>query len=156
MKRTDRKSDCAINFFLEVFGDPWSLLIVRDIVYFGKRTFGEFLASDERIGTSVLAHQLANLENQGVLTRHTDPTDGRKEVYELTERGLDLIPVLVDLAEWGAAHDPRSGANRRWMTVVRHNRDAVIKLMRITVRRGNAAFGDAGTVPAAFGFRARV
>jgi len=91
MKRNDKKSDCAINFSLETFGDPWSLLIVRDIIYFGKRTYGEFLASDERIGTSVLARRLAALEKKGILTKTLNKTDKRKEEYRLTSKGLDRI-----------------------------------------------------------------
>jgi len=113
MKRLDRKSDCAINFSLENIGDPWSLLIVRDMVYFGKKTYGEFLASDERIGTSVLANRLAALESNGILTKEFVETDRRKTQYQLTEKGRGLIPILHDLALWGARYDPDTGANAK-------------------------------------------
>src|SRR5712675_826556 len=111
MKRLDRKSDCAINYSLEILGDPWSLLIVRDIVNFGKKTYGEFLASDERIGTSVLARKLASLEKNGIITKEPSKIDKRKEEYGLTAKWLDLIPILCELALWGASHDPHTGAD---------------------------------------------
>jgi len=102
VKRTDRKSHCPVNFALETVGDPWSLLVVRDIVFHGKHAFGEFLASEERITTSVLADRLAALVRTGILTKRRSETDRRKESYSLTEKGRALIPVLVELANWGA------------------------------------------------------
>ena len=114
MKRTDRKSDCAINFSLEHIGDPWSLLIVRDIVYHGKSTYGEFLDSDERIGTSVLARRLVALEDSGIITQQVNKQDKRKIEYRLTQKGLDLVPVLEALTIWGARHDPNTGADPKW------------------------------------------
>src|SRR5579864_3831461 len=85
MKHTQhRRSDCPINFALEIFGDPWSLLLIRDLVYFGKQTYGEFLASEERIATNVLAVRLAHLVQQGILEKHPHDTDKRKEKYVLT------------------------------------------------------------------------
>ena len=110
MKKHQRRSDCPISFALETFGDTWSLLIVRDIVYFGKKTYGEFLESDEGIATNILASRLEQLEQSGILTKRPYASDKRKEVYSLTEKGLDLIPILVEMASWSA--QPRS-KNRR-------------------------------------------
>src|SRR5258708_5627819 len=146
MKRLDKKSDCAINFSLEMFGDPWSLVIVRDIVYFGKKTYGEFLASDERIGTSVLARRLVSLEKKGILTKKPNKADKRKEVYSLTERGLDLIPILLDLADWGAHHDPQTGASQEWIAAIRTNRETMIEDIRRSVRSGGSLFGGSSRV----------
>jgi DNA-binding HxlR family transcriptional regulator len=78
MKRASGKSHCPINFGLETFGDPWSLLIVRDIVYFGKHTFKEFLASEEAIAPSVLSARLTQLEAAGILVSSPDPADQRR------------------------------------------------------------------------------
>src|SRR6266513_557208 len=111
MKHTHHKrSDCPINFALETFGDPWSLLIIRDLVYFGKRTYGEFLESEEGMATNILASGLAHLEQKGNLLKQPAQKDKRKEVYLLTEKGLDLIPALVELANWSAEHDPDTAA----------------------------------------------
>ena len=97
-KQHYRRSDCPISFALETFGDMWSLLIVRDIIYFGKKTYGEFLESDEGIATNIQASRLAQLVQTGILEKKPHATDKRKEVYALTEKGLDLIPILLELA----------------------------------------------------------
>ncbi len=135
-----RRSDCPISFGLETFGDRWTLLIIRDIVYFGKKTYGEFLAADERIATNILADRLARLEADGILVKTHAATDRRREIYTLTEKGLDLIPLLLDIARWSFQHDPKTGAPEAWIATVDANRDAVIALIRETVRNGGAIF----------------
>lgn len=94
------RSDCPVNFGLENFGDKWSLLIIRDIVFWGKKTYGDFLKSDEGIATNVLAARLASLEKEGILIKSPHPTDKRTDVYSLTEKGLELIPLLVEIVAW--------------------------------------------------------
>lgn len=94
------RSHCPISFALDIFGDKWSLLIVRDIVYVGKRTHGEFMKSAEHIATNILADRLAKLECQNIITKTPDPTDKRREIFSLTEQGLALIPLLLDLQTW--------------------------------------------------------
>lgn len=140
MKKQERRSDCPINFALQTFGDGWSLLIIRDIVYFGKKSYGEFLDSDERIATNILASRLAQLEDSGILIKLPHPNDRRKEVYSLTDKGLDLIPVLVELSNWGAQHDPQTAAPKAWIDLVNDNREEMIRLMRETVQNGGAIF----------------
>jgi DNA-binding HxlR family transcriptional regulator len=141
MKHTyQRRSDCPINFALEVFGDPWSLLIIRDIVYFGKKTYGEFLASEEGMATNILASRLAHMEQQGILVKKPSEKDKRKEEYALTEKGLDLIPVLVEMANWSAEHDPQTAAPAAWIALMRADREKMIQLIRETVRSGGSVF----------------
>nr|HET6901371.1 helix-turn-helix domain-containing protein [Ktedonobacteraceae bacterium] len=135
-----RRSDCPINFALEVFGDPWSLLIIRDIVYFGKKTYGEFLASEEGMATNILANRLAQLEQQGVLVKKLSEKDKRKEEYALTEKGLDLIPVLVEMANWSAEYDPHTGAPAAWIALMKADREKMIRLIRETVQSGGSVF----------------
>ena len=135
-----RRSDCPITFALDTFGDRWSLLIIRDIVYFGKKTYGEFLESDEGIATNILASRLAELEQSGILVKKPHPTDKRKEVYSLTESGLDLIPLLLDMASWSARHDPQSSAPEAWIALVNADRENMIRLIRDTVCSGGAIF----------------
>ena len=134
MKRIDRKSDCAINFSLEVLGDPWSLLIVRDMVFFRKTTFGEFMASAERIGTNTLSRRLASLESHGIIAKHPSTTDRRKDRYTLTEKGLALVPILVDLTEWGATYDPDTGAAPDQIHAMRADRAAFIQAAQARAR----------------------
>ncbi len=146
MKRTDRKSHCPVNFALETVGDPWSLLVVRDIVFYGKHTFGEFLASEERITTSVLADRLAILVRAGVLAKERIPADRRKESYTLTGKGLELIPILVELANWGVRYDPEVAVNPLWVDKVRTDREGLYRLIRDTVSAGGAVFRGENSV----------
>ena len=146
MKKQQRRSDCPINHALEMFGDAWSLLIIRDIVYFGKKTFGEFLDSEEGIASNILASRLACLEQKGILAKNTHPADKRKEVYSLTDMGLDLIPVLLEMANWSAQHDPQTSAPPAWIAAVRADRDRLIGLIRETVRSGGAIFSGPDSV----------
>ncbi len=118
----------------------WSLLIVRDIVYFGKKTYGEFLDSDEGIATNILASRLAQLEDKGILVKKPHETDRRKEIYELTEKGLDLIPVLLELANWGAHHDPQTSAPKEWIDLVNAEKEKMTQLIRTTVQSGGSVF----------------
>lgn len=141
MKHTRRRrSDCPINFALETLGDPWSLLIIRDIIYFGKRTYGEFLASEEGMATNILANRLAALEHQGILIKRTSPSDRRKEEYVLTEKGLDLIPVLAEMANWSAEYDPRTAAPPDWIALMKAERERMLQLIRETVQSGGCVF----------------
>ncbi len=141
MKHTHhRRSDCPINFALEVFGDPWSLLLIRDIVYFGKKTYGEFLASEEGMATNILASRLAHLEQQGILTKRLSASDKRKEEYILTEKGLDLIPVLVEMANWSAQYDPQTTAPADWIALMKSEREQMIQQIRETVQGGGSVF----------------
>jgi DNA-binding HxlR family transcriptional regulator len=97
---------------LELFGDKWSLLIVRDIAFWGKRSYGDFARSSEGIATNILASRLQQLEESGILERLPDAEDGRKEHFRLTAKGLDLIPLLLQMAAWSERYDPRSEAKK--------------------------------------------
>jgi DNA-binding HxlR family transcriptional regulator len=139
-KKQQRRSDCPINYGLETFGDTWSLLIVRDIVYFGKKTFGEFMESDEGIATNILASRLVQLEERGILLKQPSPTDKRKDVYSLTEKGLDLIPILLEIASWGAQFDAQTGSPPQWIALVNTDKQKMARLIRETVLRGGSVF----------------
>jgi DNA-binding HxlR family transcriptional regulator len=101
-----RRSGCPVNICLEVFGDRWSLLIVRDLMVRGYRSFKEFQESGEGIATNILADRLQKLEAARIISAEAEATDGRKVNYRLTQKGIDLAPVLLDLLIWGARHEP--------------------------------------------------
>jgi len=101
---TTRKSGCPINLSLELLGDRWTLLIIRDLVFAGKKHFREFLQSDEGISSRTLAERLQTLRDEGILTRGDDPSHKLKAIYRLTEAGIDLVPVLATLGAWAARH----------------------------------------------------
>jgi DNA-binding HxlR family transcriptional regulator len=103
--RAGRRSGCPISIALEIFGDSWSLLIVRDLMFKGLRTFNEFAASDEGIATNILADRLAKLEAAGILVKRRDAADARRIHYRLTEKGIDLAPALVEIVLWTARHE---------------------------------------------------
>ncbi len=140
MKRSDNKSHCPINFSLETFGDNWSLLIIRDIVFFGKKTFREFLDSDERIASNILAARLVHLEQKGILTKTPHNIDKRREVYSLTDKGLDIIPIMLEMGGWGATHDPATAAPKEFVAQVYADHYGMFQLVRETVQRGGAVF----------------
>ena len=102
------RSRCPISLSLEIFGDRWTLLIVRDIIFLGRRHFREYLRSTEGISSNILADRLANLQDQGVITRTDDPTHRQKGVFSLTEKGIQLVPVIVQIASWGRRNLPGS------------------------------------------------
>jgi DNA-binding HxlR family transcriptional regulator len=100
------RSRCPVNFALETFGDMWSLLIIRDIIRFKKRTYGEFLNSDEKISTNILADRLSRLVQVGILRKKTDQDDKRKDIHKLTQKGIDLYPMLLEMILWGVKYNP--------------------------------------------------
>jgi DNA-binding HxlR family transcriptional regulator len=100
-----RRSGCPLNASVEMLGDRWSLLIIRDMMLLGYRTFKEFLNSHERIATNILADRLQRLDNFGIIASAADPSDGRKLIYTLTPKGLGLAPVLTEMVLWAAAHE---------------------------------------------------
>jgi DNA-binding HxlR family transcriptional regulator len=101
-----RRSGCPVSISLEIFGDRWSLLIVRDMMVRGLRTFKDFQESGEGIATNVLADRLKKLEAAGIVVSAAEGSDGRRVNYRLTEKGIDLAPVLLELLIWGARHAP--------------------------------------------------
>ena len=99
-----RRSDCPLNTTLEVLGDRWSLLIVRDLMFKGRTTYKDFLAGGEGIATNVLADRLRRLEAEGLIEKGRAAADARRLIYRLTPSGLALAPVLVEMIVWGARH----------------------------------------------------
>src|SRR5204863_6586764 len=101
----ERRSGCPLNASVEILGDRWSLLIIRDMMLRGFRTYKEFLGSYEGIATNILADRLRKLIAHGIITPQRNPSDGRKVIYWLTPKGIDLAPVLTEMVLWAAAHE---------------------------------------------------
>jgi len=104
--RKDMRSGCPINLSLEIFGDRWTLLVLRDIIFTGARHFRELLAGPERISSNILADRLTVLVDHGLLTKADDPSHKQKVTYSLTEQAIELVPVLAQLSAWGIRHLP--------------------------------------------------
>ncbi|WP_397453169.1 winged helix-turn-helix transcriptional regulator [Pseudomonas sp. NA-150] len=142
--KEDFRSHCAVNYGVEIFGDRWSLLIIRDIVFVGKKTYGQFLKSEERIATNVLATRLAFLEEQGVLSKAPSPDDRRKDFYTLTEKGLDLIPMVLNIVLWSEKYDAKSYVRQSKEFVARlsENHRQVSEEVKALVRNGGCIFPE--------------
>jgi len=100
------RSYCPINLSLEIFGDSWTLLVLRDMMFAGKRHFRELLQCDERISSNILADRLAGLVANGLLTKADDPTHKQKAIYSLTEKAITLLPIIVQIGAWGSRWVP--------------------------------------------------
>lgn len=104
-----QRSGCPINLTLEVIGDKWSLLVIRDVIFGNRRHFRELLTkSDEGISSNILADRLKTLVEEGILTRVDDPTHKQKAIYSLTEQGIELLPILAQMSAWGFKYLPVS------------------------------------------------
>ena len=123
-----RRSGCPLNASVEILGDRWSLLIIRDMMLRGFRSFKEFLESYERIATNILADRLRKLEAYGIISAARDPSDGRRLIYSLTAKGIDLAPVLTEMVLWAAAHE-KTG-NQTLVRQMRKDKEQVISAVR--------------------------
>ena len=119
-----RGTGCPICYSLDIFGDRWTLLILRDLLLFGKQRYREFLASDEAIASNILSDRLQRLEMTGILCREPDAKDRRQFIYRATDKGQTLLPVLLEIAAWGASNDPSTAAPPRFAESFYANRDA--------------------------------
>jgi len=104
-RKAKRRSECPLNASVEMLGDRWSLLIIRDMMLRGSRTYKDFLDCYEGIATNILADRLRKLVANGIVATAPDPADGRKQTYLLTPKGIDLAPVLTEMVLWAAAHE---------------------------------------------------
>ena len=105
MTKQTNRSDCPINLSLEAWGDKWSLLIIRDLMFEGKRTYGDFLKSPEKISTNILAARLKSLQEVGIIVASGSPDRGTKG-YHLTQKGIDMLPMMLEVYLWTEKHYP--------------------------------------------------
>lgn len=121
------RSTCPISTALDIFGDKWSLLIIRDMMFKEKSTYGDFLNSEEKIATNILADRLALLEAGGIISRHDHPEHKLKIIYKLTPKGIDLIPVLVEIITWSAKYHDVHPFAKQFAKQVRKDKRGVLK-----------------------------
>jgi len=132
VKRTGRRSDCPINFALQIFGDTWSLLVIRDLMFTDRRTYSEFLSAEEGIATNILATRLNQLQATGLIRRRGR---GRSATYGLTEKGLDLLPAMLEIISWSARYDARTAAPPAFVTRIRTERKTLVDQLRAGLKR---------------------
>jgi DNA-binding HxlR family transcriptional regulator len=124
-----RKSECPINYSLEIFGDNWTLLIIRDIMFFDKSCYGDFYQSAEGIATNILADRLRFLVSEKILKKLVSPKNKSKFIYRLTKKGIDLMPIVLDLVEWGTKYN-RDSFPKEFMTWLRKDKEGLMKHYR--------------------------
>lgn len=129
VSKSKRRSGCPVSISLETFGDRWSLLIIRDLMVRGFRTFQEFERSGEGIATNILADRLRRLAAAGIIQAEAERADGRRVNYRLTEKGIDLAPVLLELLLWSARHE-KTGAPSALMTRMKKDRTGFLAEVR--------------------------
>ncbi|KQC01185.1 helix-turn-helix domain-containing protein [Pedobacter sp. Hv1] len=135
MKEIKKRSGCPISSALDIIGDKWSLLIIRDIMMNGKNTYNEFLKSKEKIATNVLADRLVMLESVGILVKEEHPESKAKILYRLTHKGIDLLPVLVELILWSDAYLPVDPDALAYGKVLKKEKEAIIKRLTASMKK---------------------
>jgi DNA-binding HxlR family transcriptional regulator len=134
-KKQPRRSDCPVSFALDIFGDRWTLLVVRDLMFKGKAQYGDFIESEEKIATNILADRLVALERAGIVKKVQDPKNRTKYIYSLTNKGLDLAPVLVEIILWSAEYDSETAAPRAFLAEARRDRAGLIRRVKAGLQR---------------------
>ncbi len=132
MKEIKNRSDCPISFSLDFIGDKWTLLILRDIIFGGKSTYGEFLSSKEKMATNILADRLSMLEINGFLNKQVGVDKKSKFVYTMTEKGIELIPLIMELTIWGSKFNPPG--NTSLVKELKKNKAVTIKAYQEKLR----------------------
>ena len=122
-----RNTNCPILFALEAFGDKWSLLVMRDLLIRGRKHYKDFLNAGEGISTNILADRLEQLEHHGLIQKQLDETNRRRFIYSPTQKGLGLVPVLMELIEWSAKYDPETDVPAWYIERLKANRESVIQ-----------------------------
>jgi DNA-binding HxlR family transcriptional regulator len=128
-KKIDYRSDCPISTALDIFGDKWSLLIIRDMIFKGKNTYGDFLGAGENIATNILADRLSLLECAGIISKDKHPDSKAKILYKLTPKGIDLVPVLVEIITWSEKYHKVHPQAVAFAKQVRKDKPALIKMI---------------------------
>jgi DNA-binding HxlR family transcriptional regulator len=127
VKKIKKRSDCPISSALDIVGDKWSLLIIRDIALSGKNTYNEFLKSEEGIATNILADRLAMLEMAGLLAREEHPESKAKIFYRLSAQGIDLLPVLAEIILWSDKYLAISPQAKQFARQLRKEKETILK-----------------------------
>ncbi len=130
MKKNIPRSDCPISFALDFLGDKWSLLVMRDLIFDKKKFYKEFLQSKEGIATNILSDRLKKLENAGMITSKVYEKLKTQKEYSLTQKGIDLVPVLVEIILWSYKYDKSLAVTPEFIEKATRNRVQVIETIQ--------------------------
>lgn len=127
MMDAKKRSDCPISSSLDIWGDKWSLLIVRDLLFSMQCTYGDFLKSEEKIATNILATRLQMLESNGIITKLDHPESKAKVLYQLTQKGIDLLPLMLEIHLWADKYSTIPPERNAIIKEVKKDKEAFIK-----------------------------
>ena len=127
MKESKKRSDCPVSNSLEAFGDKWSLLIVRDLISKKECTYGDFIKADEKIATNILAARLVSLEENDIIQKLEHPDSKAKVLYRLTQKGIDLIPIIVEINLWAEKHSEIPESRKGVLSEINNNKEEYIE-----------------------------
>ena len=127
MTDNKKRSECPVSCSLDIWGDKWSLLIVRDLMFSKQCTYGDFLKSDEKIATNILASRLQTLEENGIITKSDHPDSKAKVLYKLTQKGIDLLPVMIEINLWAEKYFTIPAERKAMLKEVKKDKEAFIK-----------------------------
>jgi len=127
MKKTKKRSDCPVSTSLDIWGDKWSLLIIRDLMFAKECTYGDFLKSPEGIATNILASRLEVLEENELIEKLDHPDSKAKVLYRLAKKGIDLLPIMIEINLWAEKYFPIPADRKAMLKEVKKDKTAFIK-----------------------------
>ncbi len=127
MNKSQKRSDCPISCSLDIWGDKWSLLIIRDLMFAKQCTYGDFLKSAEGIATNILASRLQNLEENKLIEKLNHPDSKAKVLYKLTQKGIDLLPVMIEINLWAEKYSSVPADRKAMLKEVKKDKAGFIK-----------------------------
>lgn len=132
-----KRSDCPVSCSLDIWGDKWSLLIVRDLMFARQCTYGDFLKSDEKIATNILASRLQTLEENEIITKSDHPDSKAKVLYKLTEKGIDLLPIMIEINLWAEKYYAIPSERKAMLKEVKKDKEKFIKAATKDLRKSS-------------------
>jgi DNA-binding HxlR family transcriptional regulator len=135
MAENKKRSNCPVSCSLDIWGDKWTLLIVRDLMLAKQCTYGDFLKSDEKIATNILASRLQTLEENGIISKSDHPDSKAKVLYKLTQKGIDLLPILIEINLWAEKYLIIPEERKAMLKEIKKDKEAFIKKSVIDLKK---------------------
>lgn len=135
MATTKKRSECPISCSLDVWGDKWSLLIIRDLMFYKQCTYGDFLKSEEKIATNILAARLLMLEENGIISKLNHPDSKAKVLYKLTLKGIDLLPLMIEINLWADKYSKLPEGRKAILEEIKKDKEGFIKNQKSKLKK---------------------
>ena len=135
ISKNNYRSNCPISRSLDVLGDKWTMIIIRDMLIFNKKTFKDFTESNEKIASNILSNRLKTLLEQSIITKQKDPKNKKTNIYRLTDIGLDMAPIILELTIWSIKNIENSNMNQINIKML-ENKPLAIKTMQNNYKKG--------------------